>query len=229
MTHASSILATKATGDKLEASEVNALDATLIASLPRSGTTPLLGAATIDNSSYDLTFSSAARLKVGSHTAYRQQRSMAAGTTDFAFDIAGDLWEYKQTAASGVIVLPLSDVIDGAVLTGAILYLNANTTGSSFAVLPAGGSMPIIALARCPFTRSSLTTLGSATDSSGTVGAFNGAHSITISGLSETIDNSSGSTYYLKVTGAGASNYVNDALCVTGWLAIFTVTNMTPG
>lgn len=226
MTHPSSLIANKVDGDQLFASEIDAMDATLIASLPRSGTTPLTGATVIDNSSFDLTFQSAAKLKLGSHSVFRVQRGAALSSTAFAFDPTSALYQYKQTAtqsgANGILTLPLVNTIDGA----DIIAIRVFVAGRTFVALPA--AMPGITLYKV-LADGTVSSIAFTSDASSTVAIFNAPHSIDLSGFTETIDNSSGASYLIELVGAGGANYVNNAFVCAGARAAFTVTKLTPG
>lgn len=97
------------------------------------------------------------------------------------------------------LVIPLQ-VPNGATLTEVEVRI---TGAAAHAGLP--GTMPSIIVRRFDTSSGLGFTLGSATDSSGTVGAFQSSHSITVSGLSHTIDRTI-NRYYVQLIAENGAN-----------------------
>lgn len=73
------------------------------------------------------------------------------------------------------------------------------------------GTMPTLSVWRWDPTTETNTQLGSTTtDTSASVGVYEGAHTLTVSGLTETIDTETGTRFYALFTGESGANAVNN-------------------
>ncbi|WP_437591483.1 hypothetical protein [Sorangium sp. So ce1000] len=145
----------------------------------------------------DFTMTGTSRIKLGSRSVTRRTRSAPFGATNFSVDADSFV---TQTSTSASAVSWELDVPHGATLTSVTIRVQPNTHGS----LPA--TMPQIRVLRTSSNEITGQIVGSVTaDSSGSVGAYNAAHSITISGLSEVIDRSQ-YNYYVKLEGEASTN-----------------------
>jgi len=231
----------KSGNEQLLATEVDALDDGQYYGWNRYGTTTLLSASTVALSSYGLTFTVAGSEMVtipsanltlsgtdypvlGSRTVYRTQNVAAHDAST-----AGWIWStpyYSQHIDNTVVSFPISELVDGSTLTEVRVTVMGQTT-AGFVSLPT--TMPKLKVYKVDGTTGAVTQLGStATDASGTVGAFNGVHHITVSGLSQGIDQSSSTRIFVTVLG-GDGNFVADELSIIGIRAAFTCTLLTPG
>lgn len=161
---------------------------------------------------------------LGSRTVYRVQNVAAHDAST-----AGWIWAtpyYSQHVDNTVVSFPLSELVDGATLTEVRVTVMGQTT-AGFSSLPT--TMPKVKVYKVDGSTGAVTQLGStATDASGTVGAFNGIHHITVSGLSQGIDQSAATRLFVTVLG-GDGNFVADELSIIGIRASFTCTLLTPG
>lgn len=110
------------------------------------------------------------------------------------------------------------DLPHGQTITEISVRLNPTDVGA----LP--GTMPSMAFLKVNRTTLAETTIGSATDSSGTTGAYNAAHDLTVTGLSEVIDRGTYS-YYVIVRGSSGSTPANDII-MSGPIATITCTSL---
>lgn len=157
-------------------------------------------------------------------TLTRQQDYFSAqndGT--WAFDPATRLWIQSSTSA-GAIYFSLNNLIDKAELT-AVTVTKAGKSDSTYAghsALPTAGGVVV-------YKRSGTTvsTLGSASDTASPVATYDAAHDVSVSGLTEVINESH--QYWVQVvneTGANAVANTTGVLLVT---CTFIVDRVTPG
>jgi hypothetical protein len=121
-------------------------------------------------------------------------------------------WQGDVTTAGRMdVYLPLPK---GAVtITGVVVAVDGNGAGASHSALPA--TMPTVELIRQPLGGGApVSVSGPQVDTSGTFGAYDTAHVISIGAIGHTIvaDNA----YYLKITGEAGANSVAGALAVYG-------------
>lgn len=232
MANASAFTTPPTNGAVFTAAQATALDNGQVAALTRSGTTPLTGATVIQTASFNLDVDSSGggNLRLTQSPAFtsaisatRTQRQLAVSITGFAQ--AGVT--YLQNSTGGSLVIPISNVIDGATLTTVaanVLCGGAGGGGTVFTNLP--GTMPSIQLVKYDRFSGATSSLGTQTDTSGTVGAFNAQHAIGITGLTEVMGQH---TYSLTFNGAGGVNYVNNSFFLASVVCTFTVPTLTPG
>ncbi|WP_437992208.1 hypothetical protein [Sorangium sp. So ce145] len=145
----------------------------------------------------DLTLSGTSRLKLGSRAVNRRARASVVGASGFTADAGGFV---TQSSTSDANVTWEIDVPHGSTLTGAYIMVQPNTHGSLPAV------MPRLRVMRTSSNEITLQTVGSsAPDASGSTGAYNVAHPITVSGLSEVVDRSQ-YNYFVKLEGEASTN-----------------------
>lgn len=217
----------KNTGEQITAAEFNALDDGQVAAITRGGTTTLTDDVVVDGGGVNFDFTDAvvrfgAINNVGYTSALaftRMVHGAAISSTNFAFSLVS--YMHAQTTSLATLVLPICETPDGATMTDVTVRLSVS--GGGFSSLPS--VMPSFKVYK--LASGTLTSLGTATDSSANVGALNGAHSVTLSGLSEAIDQSGGTRYFVEITGAGGTNYVN-GLSVVYVSAAFTTTKLKP-
>jgi hypothetical protein len=145
----------------------------------------------------DLTISGTSRIKLGSRGVSRRARASVVGASGFTSDAGGFVTQSSTTDANVTWEI---EPPHGSTLTSAYIVVQPNTHGSLPAV------MPKIRLMRTSSNEITLQTVGSsATDASGSVGAYNVAHPITLSGLSEVVDRSQ-YNYFIKLDGEASTN-----------------------
>lgn len=159
---------------------------------------------------------------LASRSVRRSQNAGVDASTSYPFAPGYGGWQ--QGLAGAALYVHADHLIDGATITQArVRFLGQSSAG--FVSLPS--PMPTLELWKTSGTTGAATQLGStATDGAATVGDFNAIHSIIISSLSEVVDQSAGDAYWLKFTGAGATNYVNNELLVVSFDLQFTVTDL---
>jgi hypothetical protein len=134
------------------------------------------------------------------------------------------LW-VQLTANTDEVLFPLNNLIDGASLTSVIVRVDGDLAGGgSHGGLPA--TMPRLTVYRRD-DGASLTQLGQATDSSSSVGAYDAAHEITVSGLTDTIDEAK--PYFASLRGESGANSIAAAFALIHLRATFTTTSVRPG
>lgn len=104
----------------------------------------------------------------------------------FFYESEGDIDEYGRftvNVTTGAVVKTPLEAPNGATLTAVMLRV----IGGGNTNLPA--NMPLFRVRKLDITTNSTSTVGTATDSSADVSAYNAQHNILLSGLSETIDN----------------------------------------
>lgn len=117
---------------------------------------------------------------------------------------AKDVWQWIQiatdTGTSNARELEMVlDFPHAAELTAVEVFVIPVTHGS----LPA--AMPVVNLSRINVSTGTITAFATATDPSATVGAYNVAHPIPITGLTEIVDRAT-YAYRLTITGEGNTN-----------------------
>lgn len=217
----------KNTGERVTSAEFNALDGGQVAALTRGGTTTLTDNVEIDGGGLNFDFTDATvRTNALSHYGYtsalaftRMVHGAAISSTNFQFSLT--TYMQTQTSSLATLVLPICETPDGSTLTSVTVRLRVE--GAGFSSLPS--VMPTFKVYK--LASGTLTSLGTATDSSASTAVLNAAHSVTLSGLSEAIDQSGGTRYFVEVTGAGGTNYVS-GLSVMYVSAAFTTTTLKP-
>lgn len=126
----------------------------------------------------------------------------------------------QQKVLGAPVNLPLSNMIDGATMTGVTVRINQLSAHSG---LPA--SMPTFTLFRVDDAAQA--TVASVIDSSGTVGAYNVAHNIALTGLTETALESK--QYMIVFTGEAGANAIANSLQIVSVTATFTWTALKAG
>lgn len=119
-----------------------------------------------------------------------------AGPTHWECTTAG---QWVNLSIGTNLFIPIQ-VPNGATLTTVEVRL---TGAGSHAGLP--GTMPLVTVRRFDTSSGLGFTLGSASDPSGSVGTFQGSHSITVSGMSHTIDRTV-NRYYVQLTAENGAN-----------------------
>ncbi|WP_438015007.1 hypothetical protein WMF18_29520 [Sorangium sp. So ce315] len=153
----------------------------------------LLGAVTMT----DLTISGTSRIKLGSRGVNRRARASVVGASGFTADAGAFV---TQSSTSDANVTWEIEPPHGSTLTSVSIAVQPNTHGSLPAV------MPKLRVMRTSSNEITLQTVGSvATDASGSVGAYNSIHPITVTGLSEVIDRNQ-YNYFVKLEGEASTN-----------------------
>lgn len=175
-----------------------------------SGTTTISGATTADN----FTMSGTNKVKLASRSITRVQpfHFRTSDTTVWNINDAGN---GIQLLDSAVTLLTPVRPPHGVVLTGATLYIQPAAHGA----LPA--TMPQFSV-RSVSATGGQSILGTATDSSANVAAYNAAHTISISGLSHTVDRTT-LRYFVRVVGEGGANFAAN-LIVAQVALTYTIT-----
>lgn len=125
-------------------------------------------------------------------------------------------WNQQATGDDYPLLVPL-DVPVGSVITDFNGRLNGAAGG-----LP--GTLPTLSLVWHDVTSDTLTTIASATDPSASMAAYNAAHSVSLTGMSETV--SSTRRYYAKLTGE-AGIFSGAGLQFIGLRVGLTITEQT--
>ncbi len=200
---------------------------------------PTSGGIVVDSSDFSFTsnssgsFSIAAnRLKLtgtgvpvlGSRTENRHQRCAAMTHVSFPYALADR--NYVCNAAYGYVIIPMSNSIDGATLTTVTAYVRGTATAGTWAAQP--GAMPSLDVAKTD-SNGTYSVLGTTVATWSSLGAFQAVHTIVVSGLTHSIDNTAPSSVNLTVTGPGGVNFLADRYELLGIKCGFTVTALTPG
>lgn len=132
---------------------------------------------------------------------------------------------HQNTAIGGTaasLIFPLR-LPHGSTITAIQCWYDA---GGGHAALPS--IMPKIELRECTLSTDTRNTVGSQSDTSASVAAFEARHTITLSGLSYTVDNSTKAIVAL-VTAEFGSNALQDALVASSILVTFNVSRLDEG
>jgi hypothetical protein len=221
------------TNEKVSAAAFNQLDDGQFWALTRNGTAALLAASAVDLGAFDftfvtggvgrvicpadrLTFSGTSWPTLGSRsvTSWAPPAAPVFADTEFGLITAG----LQQKAASVALNFYLTLPID-AVVTAIKLPVNKATADSG---LP--GVMPTIALTYIDLATGSVTSVGSVADTSGSEGAYESHHLISLTGLSHTV--AVGRKYILTITGDDTSSGAADGLKIYWPLVDLTVTSL---
>lgn len=125
---------------------------------------------------------------------------------------ASGCWIQQDSTVAQTLLMDLA-LPPNVVLTSLKAYIDGNAGGGFHAGLP--GTKPTLSLIKVDPTIGSITSvLGTATDAPADVGAYELLHTMTISGLSETI--SSTKRYMLIVGGETGANALNGKLGLWG-------------
>ncbi|WP_434048056.1 MULTISPECIES: hypothetical protein [Sorangium] len=170
----------------------------------------LLGAVTMT----DLTISGTSRIKLGSRGVNRRARASVVGASGFTAEAGGFV---TQSSTSDANVTWEIEPPDGSTLTSVSIVVQPNAHGSLPTV------MPKLRVMRTSSNEITLQTVGSvATDASGSTGAYNSIHPITVSGLSEAVDRSQ-YNYFVKLEGEASTNSMTGLQAgVPKWVATMT-------
>lgn len=122
---------------------------------------------------------------------------------NFTWDSPQMEWRQNSVASAGVLFIDLTGVVPK---NAVIKSVTAHVIGAAgHAALP--GTMPTLTLYRKDTgTQGNATNIGSQADASGSTGAYQVVHSITIGGLSEVVAHDSGNRNYLTFEGEAGSN-----------------------
>lgn len=227
MAHTRAFSVPISTGEKCSAAAFNQLDDGQYFALCRNGTSTLTANSTIDCDSFTMSFTDGV-VKFEFTPEYtttqdigRVQPGAAVENSNFGFDATPNC--YVQTAGGGRVTIPVTNLIDAASIKNVSVVLNGNSVYGS---LPA--VMPNIDLRKINSTTGADSSVVSATDTSATVGALNGVHTITTSNISEGIDMSSNAHhYYVVVYGSNGAGHAN-GLRLVSVKVTFSVTKITP-
>lgn len=220
----------KSTGERVTAAEFNALDDGQVAAITRGGTTTLTADVILDGNTNDFSVTDG-RILVDDTGSFgyattqsisRLQNGAAKKATDWAWNALP--FAYCQTATTGTLVIPVDNAPDGAIITGvSVIFMGAvPSVGPNFAALPAG--MPSFKLYKTSATAGTSTSLGTATDATAVLATFNAAHTVSLTGLNETVSHTNHHTYNVEITGAFGANYVNGLGVLAVWVVFDTQT-----
>ena len=258
MTTASAFSVAKNQGDQLLASEANSLNAGIQAALPRSGTTPLTAACTIQGGGFVCTFIAADNaasqwaLTVGALDAV--VTCSGAGSFTLAADklkLTGTGWpplasRSVYTLIHGPPLLSQNFAWDAAKIAFVCSTNNAQWAGEISG--PTGAVLTEVQVTIMGDTHAALPataaivnvnrstaagvvtlTVATASDTAANVGAFNVAHNITVTGLNETIDTSGVVRLTMFIQGPAGANFENNKVRLLGVRCKFTCTGLTMG
>lgn len=144
--------------------------------------------------------------------------------------VAGSSWAYSagtwvQQSASDAIYFAGDNLIDGAQLKGGRIWL---TPAAGHGGLPTGVDLPILTIWKYA-PGGAATLLGSATDSSVSVPAYELAHTIDVTFTPESaLDESTGTHYYMRLASEGGPNFVT-GLVVEGAALLWDCATNRPG
>jgi hypothetical protein len=168
-----------------------------------------------------------------SPTNYTRLQSYFGGVPDgnqWKMDVNRGIFIQNTVSSAGTLYLPLNNIIDGSTLTSVTVTLaGASYSGAAGhgGSLPA--TMPTLKLYRqdqgSPPAQTQIG--GTTTDSSANAAAYDAAHSVTISGLSEAVVQTK--QYYLLLTGEASTNSVANTTGVLAISAVFSTTFWSPG
>lgn len=156
----------------------------------------------------------------------RQQNHMSAIVgSNWTFDTTNMLWKQSNIGAAGSLLLPVTNLVDGATITGYSVRLagKSYTAAAGHVGLPA--TLPTAALFRLDDL--SNTQLGTASDTSGTQAAYDSAHVLTATGLTEVVAETR--QYFVLLTGEAGANAVANTTGVLAFTVAYSWTNLTPG
>lgn len=218
------------------------LDAT--STLNMAGTMDAQAASIVNiNPTSTVTWTGATNLpKLGSRT-YTKTASMESGRASSVTALypgAVVAWHYSpallyesiwlQTSAGGTgigaeLYIPL-DVFLGSTLDSVSVNLTGGYgPGAPHGALP--GNMPIMEVCQVNSATGTRTVLGSITDTSPNVPAYEATHTLTVSGLA--VATLATFQYQVRITGEGLPNSLDDKLAVLGVTSSYTVTEIFPG
>jgi len=180
--------------------------------------------------------------KLGSRT-YTKTASMESGRASSVPLLHPALivaWHYSpallyesiwlQTSANGTgigaeLYIPL-DVFLGSTLDSVSVNLTGGYgPGAPHGALP--GNMPIVEVCQVNSATGTRTVLGSITDTSPNVPAYEVGHTLTVSGLA--VATAATFHYQVRITGEGLPNSLDDKLAILGVTSSYTVTEIFPG
>ena len=144
-----------------------------------------------------------------------RHQSMAGGFTTSGNWTERSYGVWRNTASGGVMEMALDDLPSRGTLTAVYMrWVGASGHGA----LP---TLPNFELFRVD-EDGAATSLGTATDGSGSVGAYEVAHDVSLTGLSEALDGAA-QRYWITVTGELGGNFVANSEMVS-LRAVVTVT-----
>lgn len=235
----------KSTGDRVSAAEFNALDAGQQNALCRTGVTPLTGNSSVQGNGHQFSIEtddvagSKLIITIGDSDCEIQENgtgklkltappkllgasvSMVAApeamfaTTDFVRGITAYV---SQATSACQLAFKLLLPVGVTVTAVSVGYVGAGGHGALPAV------MPSITVSHTAFATNGSTSLGSASDTSGSVAAFELYHLITKSGLSYTV--AAGDVMTVLVTSESGANSVASANAYPFVRVTFTRTSM---
>lgn len=151
----------------------------------------------------------------------------ANASSRWSYDFVRQLWVQSDITSAGQLVIPFTPQIDRATLDRVEVIVDGNGGGTGHGALPA-----VMPTAQLWFntTAAAATSVGSGTDGSASVAAYEVAHAVVIGpGLAHQILHSNGRNYFLTVTGEAGANSVANALALCQITAHYIVTEVTPG
>lgn len=142
----------------------------------------------------------------------------------WTFHLPWYLWRQNNNIA-GLIVMPLTNLIDGATMTAVTMQIagKADAAAAGHAGVP--GTLPILHLYKRSGT--TVTNVANQVDTSGTAGAYDAAHTIAITGLTEVIGEDK--QYWVGLSNESGANSVVDTTGILRLVCTFTVDRITPG
>lgn len=165
--------------------------------------------------------------RVQSRTVQRRQLivPVANFNTRWAYQQTEQVWRQTSVADTGPLVIPFR-WIDGATVTQIDVVLRGSGTGGSHGSLPA--TMPVVQFKRTAIP-SGGTGGSSQVDTSGSVGAYDAVHTVSITSLTDLETDSGGQVAYIYIFGEAGANSVASALNLHAVTAHFTVTEIRSG
>lgn len=110
-------------------------------------------------------------------------------------------WVNSDTTGAGFLVFHFPTNLKGKITAVKAHVMGTSAAGAGHAALPA--TKPVLTLVRHKFA-DGLTTVASQADPSATVGAYNAAHTIELTGLNATLEE--GREYFIQLTGETGAN-----------------------